>query len=80
MVALAIASSGPVLRGALKAALVVGTVLNAVNLRGQLTDGLAQLDCGKACLNYAIPYVVATYSSTTARIFERRERSPDRPQ
>ncbi|MBI2841392.1 MAG: nitrate/nitrite transporter NrtS [Acidobacteria bacterium] len=80
MVALAIASSGPVIRGALKVALVVGTILNVINLRGQLTNGLSHLDCGKVCLNYAVPYCVATYSSTTAHIFEKRARSADGPQ
>ncbi|MET0340949.1 MAG: nitrate/nitrite transporter NrtS [Polyangiales bacterium] len=62
--ALAIASSGPVVRLALRTSLVVGTLLNVIN-QGDAMLGQAPLDLAKLLLTYCVPYCVATYSATS---------------
>ena len=54
----------PVLRRALRVAVLVGTVLVAINqadvlLRGGLTPGIA----AKIALTYLVPFAVSTYSA-----------------
>lgn len=63
----AIACSASVVRRSCKVALVVGTVLVAINHGDHLLAGrLAALDWLKIGLTYCVPYCVATYSATSA--------------
>ena len=61
-----LATTGGVPRQSLIVALVVGTILNLINQWDVLTAGAA-LDYVKLALNYAVPYLVATYGAVTAR-------------
>ena len=47
---------------ALGVALVVGTVLNLVNQGAELWSGRG-IAWGQVCLNFLVPYCVATYSA-----------------
>lgn len=51
-----------ILQNALRIALVVGTILNAVN-QGQAIFAGAGISWGHFLLNYLVPYCVATYSA-----------------
>ncbi len=48
-------------------ALVVGTVLNAIN-QGDALLGLAELNAAKLILTYLVPYAVATYGAVAAKL------------
>lgn len=52
-------------RRSLAVALVVGTVLNAINQGDALLAG-EPLRWGKIALTYAVPYLVATYGAVAA--------------
>lgn len=58
--------SNQVMRTALKVALVVGTGLNAINQGDELLNG-EPLSWGRIVLNYAVPFLVASYSGARAR-------------
>ena len=50
----------------LAVALVVGSVLNMINQWDALFGDVA-LDLVQLCLNFAVPYLVATYGAITVR-------------
>lgn len=56
----------PVVANAARVSLFVGTCLNAINQGAAIWDG-AHIQWGKVALNYAVPYVVASYSAAKAR-------------
>ena len=56
------ASTRPIVIGALKVSLVVGTILNLINQGGRLLDGLP-LSWFHVVLNYLVPYCVSSYSA-----------------
>lgn len=63
----------PIAMAAVKVALVVGTLLNAINQGGRLLDGLPP-SWFHVVLNYLVPYCVSSYSA--ARNELRRDREP----
>lgn len=50
---------------AVKVALVVGSILNAINQGPRLFDGLP-ISWAQVGLNYLVPFCVSTYSATRA--------------
>ncbi|NCP22536.1 MAG: hypothetical protein GW854_00145 [Erythrobacter sp.] len=62
---LRLALTRPVITNALKIALVVGTCLNAINQGPQLWQGEG-MEWHKVALNFAVPYLVASYSAAKA--------------
>ena len=58
--------SRPVVTGAIKVSLFVGTCLNAINQGSALWHG-AGVEWDKVLLNYTVPYLVASYSAAKAR-------------
>lgn len=58
--------SAPVLRNAIKVSLVVGTCLNLINQGTTIYRGDAP-EWGKLALNYAVPFLVSSYSAARAR-------------
>ena len=56
------ACTAPIAIAALKLALVVGTILNAINQGGRLWDGLPP-SWFHLLLNYLVPYCVSIYSA-----------------
>jgi len=52
----------PIVLAAARVALVVGTLLNAINQGGRLLDGLP-LSWFHVFLNYLVPYCVSSYSA-----------------
>jgi hypothetical protein len=61
------ACSDGILRRSFFVALVVGTVLNAIN-QGDALLGLAELNAAKLILTYLVPYAVATYGAVAAKL------------
>lgn len=63
----------PIVIAAVKIALVVGTVLNAINQGGRLMEGLSP-SWFHVLLNYLVPYCVSSYSAARneMRRFEER--------
>ena len=61
----ATARQRPIVVTALKVALVVGSILNAINQGQHLFDGTA-ISLPHVCLNYIVPFCVSTYSATRA--------------
>lgn len=59
---------------ALRIALVVGTVLNAINQAPALLDG-AGISWPHLVLNYLVPYCVASYSAAKNQVSREREMS-----
>ena len=57
--------SWPVAKNSLVVALIVGTILNAINQSDVLLSG-SQLDWLKALLTYCVPFCVATYGAYNA--------------
>lgn len=57
----------PVMTTAFKISLFVGTCLNAINQGSALWYG-SGVEWGKVLLNYAVPYLVASYSAARARM------------
>ncbi len=72
---LQLAVSGGVPKRCLIVALVVGTILNFINQGDVLLVGGA-LDYLKIGLNYAVPYVVATYGAVSAQLHDMRSGRP----
>ncbi|MDP3906728.1 nitrate/nitrite transporter NrtS [Novosphingobium sp.] len=58
--------SRPVMTGAIKVSLFVGTCLNAIN-QGSALWHASGIEWGKVLLNYAVPYLVSSYSAAKAR-------------
>jgi hypothetical protein len=63
-----------IVRDALKAALLVGSILSAIN-QGDIiaSDLIAPSDLVKILLNYCVPYCVSTYAGVEALANERRD-------
>lgn len=55
-----------VVRNAIKVSLFVGTCLNVINQGPAIWRG-ADVEWDKFLLNFAVPYLVATYSAAKAR-------------
>lgn len=55
-----------VVTGALRVSLFVGTVLNLINQGAQIWRG-DDVDGGRFLLNYAVPYLVSSYSAARMR-------------
>lgn len=66
----------PVIINALKAALVVGSCLNAINQGPQLWQGEG-VEWNKVALNYVVPYLVASYSAASALLGQSASRMCD---
>ena len=66
----------PVIINALKVALVVGSCLNAINQGPQLWQGEG-IEWNKVALNYAVPYLVASYSAARALVGQSVSRLHD---
>lgn len=60
-------------RRSLLVAVVVGTLLNAINQGDAMLAG-RPLVWSKLLLTYAVPYLVATYGAVTARLADDRRR------
>lgn len=52
--------------GALRVSFCVGTVLNLINQGAQIWRG-DDVDWGRFMLNYAVPYLVSSYSAARVR-------------
>ncbi|TDP01862.1 nitrate/nitrite transporter NrtS [Marinomonas balearica] len=63
-------TSKAVATNALKIALVVGTVLNAINQGDAIVNSL-DIEWGKLFLNYFVPYCVSSYSAAKIQIQNR---------
>ncbi|MFW5876849.1 MAG: nitrate/nitrite transporter NrtS [Myxococcota bacterium] len=63
---LAAATTGATIRIALRTSLVVGTALNLVNHGEALTADWRSVELSTLILNYAIPYLVATWAAARA--------------
>ncbi len=61
----------PIVIAALKVALVVGTILNAINQGGRVWDGLP-LSWFHVALNFVVPYCVSSYSAARNEISTKR--------
>lgn len=57
----------PVSTNAVRVALVVGTCLNLINQGSSIWHG-APVEWGKFLLNYAVPFLVSSYSGAKARL------------
>jgi len=57
--------SRPVVTGAIKVSLFVGTCLNVINQGSALWHG-SGVEWGKVLLNYVVPYLVSSYSAAKA--------------
>jgi len=58
--------SRPVVTGAIKISLFVGTCLNLINQGSALWHGVG-IQWSKVLLNYVVPYLVSSYSAARAR-------------
>jgi hypothetical protein len=65
--AFALATSGGVPRRAFWVALVVGTILNAINQGDALLGGLP-VSWAKIALTYLVPFAVSTHGAVSARM------------
>lgn len=75
VVALVRAAGRPAAIGAaFRVALVVGTILNAINQGGRVLDGLP-LSWFHVALNYLVPYCVSSYSAARSDIRNDKERN-----
>ncbi|MDE1915941.1 MAG: nitrate/nitrite transporter NrtS [Sphingomonadales bacterium] len=59
--------SRPVVINALRIALVVGTCLNLINQGSAIFHG-EPVQWGKLLLNFAVPYLVASYSAARVQL------------
>ncbi|MBI3285609.1 MAG: nitrate/nitrite transporter NrtS [Burkholderiales bacterium] len=66
------ACSARIAASALRIALVVGSVLNAINQGGAIFDG-KDVDWSHLLLNYLVPYCVASYSAAKNEMRESDE-------
>lgn len=64
-----------ILRNALRISLCVGTVLNLIN-QGANFVGTASVSWPHVCLNYLVPFCVATYSATVNELSRARGCDP----
>lgn len=53
--------------GAIRVSLFVGTTLNAINQGAQIWQGEG-IDWGRFLLNYAVPFLVSSYSAARTRV------------
>ena len=68
----AYALSGGTPRCSMQVALIVGTILNAIN-QGDALFGSAPVAWWKVALTYCVPYFVCTYGAVTSKLrYERR--------
>lgn len=58
--------SRPVVGGAARVAIVVGTCLNIINQGVAIWHG-GDIDWSRFLMNYAVPFLVASYSAAKAR-------------
>ena len=58
--------SRTVVTNAVKVSLFVGTCLNAINQGAAIWHG-TDVEWGKVALNYAVPFLVSSYSAARAR-------------
>ncbi len=72
---LRLAFSPQVWRGSLRIALVVGILLNLVNQGEAILHGFTGLDVPRFLLNFAVPYLVATYSAVRTALGTEGTRS-----
>lgn len=63
---LSVMFSRPVAVGAIRVSLFVGTCLNAINQGPAIWRGDG-IECSKFLLNYAVPWLVSSYSAAKAR-------------
>ncbi len=70
-----LASQARILRNALRIALCVGSVLNLIN-QGANFLGAAPVSWPHVCLNYLVPFCVATYSATANEMSRTRDSEP----
>jgi hypothetical protein len=56
----------PVVANALRVSAVVGSILNAINQSAAVWNGAA-IDWPRFALNYAVPFLVASYSAARVR-------------
>jgi hypothetical protein len=68
--AMSLAVTGGVPRRAATVALIVGSVLNAINQGDALVAG-RPLDWLKLILTFLVPYCVSTHGAVTAKLAER---------
>ena len=66
-----LACQARILHGALRISLCVGTVLNLIN-QGANFFGAAPVSWPHVCLNYLVPFCVATYSATRNELSRTR--------
>jgi len=59
--------SRPVIANATRVMIVVGTCLNIVNQEGTIWCG-GGIDWSRLMMNYAVPFLVASYSAAKARM------------
>jgi len=72
---LALACQARILRNALRISLCVGTVLNLIN-QGANFIGTTPVSWPHVCLNYLVPFCVATYSATINEMSRGGGREP----
>lgn len=66
-------TSAPTVASAARIALVVGTVLNAVNHGAMVLDGhWSDIAAWRVLMNYVVPYCVASYSAARNELRNRR--------
>jgi hypothetical protein len=63
--ALKLTFSGPILRRSLAVALVVGTILNAINQGPEITAG-EPVNVWKLAMTFCVPFCVASYGAYAA--------------
>lgn len=69
---LRMAARREIVRRSSKVALVVGSILVAINQGGRLLDGEFSAEIGlKVVLTYLVPYCVSTYASVSSILTER---------
>jgi hypothetical protein len=66
------ALSRPIVSNSVRVALVVGTVLNAVNQGSTILAG-GPVSWTHLLLNYLVPYCVASYSGATVQLQRERD-------
>lgn len=69
--------SQPILSNSIKIALVVGTILNAINQGERILAG-SEVLWGSLFLNYLIPFCVSCYSAARHAMRQIRHASPRR--
>jgi hypothetical protein len=63
---------GPIVLGALRMAVIVGTVLGAINHGDRIVaEAMTATDWLKFAITYLVPYGVATFAATNATVRQR---------